>query len=62
MRGVCGWDVLRCSEVPQQALTRRLGQEGTAVLALAPAHAIRILEQGVPTVEGEGGLAKLQAD
>ena len=54
MRGFCGRDVLRHVEVPYQALPRRPRQEGAAVCALAPAHAIRALVPGVPTIAGAG--------
>ena len=52
MQGVHGWLVRRRAEVTVQALPQRLRQEGTAVLAMAPAHAIHVLEPGVPTVAG----------
>ena len=50
--------MLRLAEVPIKALPQRSREEGAAVFALAPAHAIRALVPGVLTVAGSDGRAK----
>ena len=47
-----GRAVLSLRKVPQEALLRRPQHEFTAVIALAPAHAIRALVLGIPALTG----------